>query len=270
MSKLAWKGINIEIERTADGGHAATAAIPTKGGGVFVYRTTARIPPAIYAYLASIAPEAAAGGFFEDIQKEFSKITKSQAYADVTKIVADVAENPVVADFLKTYLGESGTKAIGSGARHAHSLAARAKKRDPKAVRAVGDIARAAKAGNPKAVRAAAMIREAARQQRASGPRLDQQQPSAPSLGDLASFVAQPTDAAAYAAMVQRYAGGQVLNTALGPDGSYQVTAGASDVQPKCGPATNPFCGCVGCPAAFQHVHATCPPVGAAVAGCAL
>lgn len=252
--RIDWKGVAISIERTPNG-HRAMATIPTRKGPV-VYSVEAKIPDVLWEYLAAYAPEGSAevsGGFFDDIGKAFSDMTRSQAFEGITRVVSDVASNPLFGVALGAVAGPAAmpiAQTVGSLAKAAHSLAGRARSGDPKAQREVGAIARRAKRGDPKARRAAQLIREAARQQRQSGPRLDQQpRPAASSspFGELAATMAEAAAPLAYDAMVSAF------ETRKG-DGSYEVS-GAAVPTFKTPPPYNPYCGNLGCHLAGSHSH---------------
>lgn len=252
--RMVWRGVEITLERTANG-HRAQAVIPTQKGPV-VYQVEAKIPDGIWDYIAAIAPpeESAevSGGFFDDIGRAFGQMTRSQAFEGITRVVSDVASNPLFGVALGAVAGPAAVpiaQTVGSLAKAAHGLAGRARAGDPRAQREVGAIARRAKRGDPKARRAAQLLREAARQQRQSGPRLDQQ-PAASPFGELAATMAEAAAPLAYDAMVSAF------EARKGSDGAYEVS-GAVTALPtfKTPPAYNPYCGLIGCHLAGSHSH---------------
>lgn len=204
--KRVFRGVTIEIDTTGSA-HIARATVPTKYGPLFVQ---VQAPRVFMRDLAHLFPELTAGGmvasgsFFDDMTKGFDKLMKDKTFGQVTSIVSQVAENPLLQGAATALGGPAGLAAMqgaAGAAKAAQSLAARARKGDATALQGMRQISQRAKGGDPKAKRAVKLIKEAVRLDRQAAPS------APPALQIPAATVPMgvPLDMGAYEAAMAQY-----------------------------------------------------------------
>lgn len=240
---LRMNGHEVQIRRSQRG-YAAQATVRTRFGDAVI---TADVPRALVAAATAGLGQAMSSGAdvdvfgsgfdFGDIGKAIGAATKSKEFGQATGIIGAVAKNPMFQGLAAAAIGPAAGPAlqgIGAAADAASTLAANARKKDPKAIRAVKHIGERARAGDPRAQRMAGLVAAAidlhGQAERAAAAVSPAPAP-APSYGAMHFPAARPVPDGPYDDMAARYAAAaQGYTLAPQGDGSWGLPVSSGGI----------------------------------------